>query len=270
MRLALLTPAAVALPIIAMGQEMFSGAEIPLTPTAYNMLRFDEDYSCLTNEANRTDWFDPIKYIPLRTDAPLWYLSFGGELRERFEGNYDPNFGIHGVGSDSYLLQRVTLLTDVHLGERVRFFAEGISGIVAGESHPAPPVQQDPIDLQFAFVDVVPYLTDDERLTLRVGRFGMSFGAGRLVATRAAPNIPFRFQGVELLYSRPGWEFTGFLTQPVEDSGGLSGADHSTTFWGLYATHYFDAPHSTGLDLYYLGIQNDHATYASGSGDEHR
>src|SRR6266478_2810353 len=170
-----------------LAQGVNTDAEIPLTPPAYKMLRFDEDYSCLTNQDNRTDLFDPVKYIPLRKGEPLWYLSFGGELRERFEGNYDPNFGIGGVGSDSYLLQRITLLSDVHLGERVRFFAEGISGIVAGESQHPPPVQQDPIDLQFAFVDVVPYLTDDERLTLRVGRFGMSFGAGRLVATRAAP-----------------------------------------------------------------------------------
>jgi hypothetical protein len=270
MRPALLSSALAILPAVASGQELKPGAEIPIPPPAYKMLRFDEDYSCLTNPASHTDWFDPVKYIPLRADDLLWYLSFGGELRERVEGNYDPNFGIHGVGPDSYLLQRITLSTDVHLGERVRVFAMGISGIVAGESHPPPPVQQDPIDLQFAFVDVVPYLTGDERLILRVGRFGMSFGAGRLVATRAAPNIPFRFQGVELLYSRPSWELTGFLTQPVEDSGGLSGSDHSTDFWGLYATHYFDAPRSTGLDLYYLGIVNEHATYASGSGDEHR
>src|SRR6266702_3024332 len=269
MRLVFLISASVVLPPTVLADDITTDAEIPVTPPAYKMLRFDEDYSCLTNPANRTDWFDPVKYIPLRSDDPLWYLSFGGELRERFEGNYDPNFGIHGVGSDSYLLQRVTLLTDVHLGERVRFFAEGISGIVAGESHPPAPVQQDPIDLQFAFVDLVPYLTDDERLTLRVGRFGMSFGAGRLVATRAAPNIPFRFQGVELLYSRPDWELTGFLTQPVKDSGGLNGTDHSTTFWGLYATHYFDAPRRTGLDLYYLVIHNENARYASVSGDEH-
>jgi len=270
MRPALLSSLFAVMPVLASAQELKPGGEIPITPPGYKMLRFDEDYSSLTNSANRTDWFDPVKYIPLRADDPLWYLSFGGELRERVEGNYDPNFGIHGVGPDSYLLQRITLSTDVHLGERVRVFAMGISGIVAGESHPPPPVQQDPIDLQFAFVDVVPYLTDDERLILRVGRFGMSFGAGRLVATRAAPNIPFRFQGVELLYSRPSWELTGFLTQPVEDSGGLSGSDHSTDFWGLYATHYFDAPRSTGLDLYYFGIVNEHATYTSGSGDEHR
>jgi hypothetical protein len=270
MRLVLLISVFVVLPIVVSGQEMKPGAEFPLQPPAYKMLRFDEDYSSLTNPANRTDWFDPVKYIPLRPDEPLWYLTFGGELRERFEGNYDPNFGIGVPGSDSYLLQRITLLTDVHLGERVRFFVEGISGIVAGESLPPPPVQQDPLDLQFAFVDLVPYLTDDQRFTVRVGRFGMSFGAGRLVATRAAPNIPFRFGGLELLYSRPGWDMTGFITQPIKDSGGISWLDHSTTFWGIYTTHYFDAPRSTGLDLYYLGIYNEDATFASGSGNELR
>src|SRR5712672_1141671 len=125
----------VVLPAIVTAQQMIPGAEIPLTPPGYKMLRFDEDYSCLTNQANRTDFFDPVKYISLRKDDPRWYLSFGGELRERVEGNYDPNFGIGGVGSDSYLLQRITVLADVHLGKHVRFFVEGISGIVVGESH---------------------------------------------------------------------------------------------------------------------------------------
>lgn len=270
MRLALLISAPIVVPAIVAAQQLTPGAEIPLTPPGYKMLRFDENYSCLTNQANRTDLFDPVKYIPLRKDDPLWYLSFGGELRERAEGNYDPNFGIGGAGPDSYLLQRITLSADIHLGERVRFFAEGISGIVEGESHTPPPVQQDPGDLQFAFVDVVPWLTDDQRLTLRAGRFGMSFGAGRLVATRAAPNIPFRFDGLEALYSWPLWNVTAFLTQPVKDSGHIDSEDHSTSFWGLYVTHYFDAPRTTGLDLYYLGIHNDRATYASGTAGENR
>src|SRR5579862_5024806 len=134
MRPALLISVFGVMPVVLSAQELKPGAEIPLQPPTYKMLRFDEDYSCLTNPANRSDWFDLAKYIPLREDDPLWYVSFGGELRERFEGNFDPNFGIHGLSSDSYLLQRVTLLADVHLGERVRFFAEGISGVVAGES----------------------------------------------------------------------------------------------------------------------------------------
>src|SRR5271154_2229388 len=193
MRHAILTGLSVLLPGVVLAGDMTSTGEIPAPPSAYQMLRFDENYSALANPSSRTDWFDPIKYIPLRTNDPSWYLTFGGELRERFEGNYDPNFGIHGAGADSYLLQRITLLADLHLGERVRVYAEGISGLQEGDSQPAPPVQQDPIDLQFAFLDLVPYLTEDESLTLRAGRFGMSFGSGRLVAPPAATNIPFPF-----------------------------------------------------------------------------
>src|SRR6266581_3703383 len=246
MRLALLISVPIVVPAIVAAQQLTPGAEIPLTPPGYKMLRFEEDYSYLTNQANRTDLVDPVKYIPLRQEHPLWYLTIGVELRERYEGHYDPNFGIGGKGSDSYLLQRITLLTDVHLGERLRFFAEGISGVIEGESQPAPHVQDNTIDLQFAFVDVVPWLKDGERLTLRAGRFGMSFGSGRLVATRAAPNIPFKFDGFEILYARPLWEATAFLTRPVKDSGGFDGEDHSTAFWGLYLTHWLAAPHKFG------------------------
>lgn len=270
MRLVLLFSFAAALPAIVDAQELNQGVEIPLAPPAYQVFRYEENYSCLTNPATRTNWVDQAKYIPLRSDNPLWYLTFGGEVRERFEGNYPLNWGIGGVGSDSYLLQRITFLSDVHLGERVRFFAEGISGLMLGSSQPAPPVQQDPIDLNFAFVDVVPFLTDDQRLTLRVGRFGLLFGSGRLVAPRVPVNIDFRFDGFELLYSRPLWEATGFMTQPAADTGGINGEDHSTTFWGLYVTHWFDAPHKLGIDLYYLGYDNQHAVYASGKGEEER
>src|SRR5580704_6019173 len=112
MRLALLISVPIVVPAIVAAQQLTPGAEIPLTPPGYKMLRFDENYSYLTNQANRTDLFDPVKYIPLGKDDPLWYLSFGGELRERFEGNYDPNFGIGAVGSDSYLLQRIALSAD--------------------------------------------------------------------------------------------------------------------------------------------------------------
>jgi hypothetical protein len=259
------------LPLTIIAADMSATNEIPsLSPSYHEIFRFDEDYSCLSDPAKRTDWFDPIKYIPLRTNAPDWYLTVGGQFRERFEGNYEPNFGVGGQGDDSYLLQRLTLSADLRLGERVRVFAEGISGLMEGETPPPPPPQQDPIDLQFAFLDLIPYLTDDESLTLRVGRFGLSLGAGRLVASRAAPNIPFKFDGVQMLYARPQWEATAFLTQPGRDSGGFDGEDHTTTFWGLYLTHWFDAPRKIGLDLYYLGIHDEHGAYASGTGDELR
>ena len=118
-------------------EEVAVTGESPPAPPAYKMLRFTEDYSWLSDPAKRGDLFDPIKYIPLRTNEPDWYLTLGGEARERFEGNYEQNFGIR-AGDNSYWMQRLTLLGDLHLGQRVRFFVEGISGLVAGESLPAP------------------------------------------------------------------------------------------------------------------------------------
>jgi hypothetical protein len=243
--------------------------DAPATAPSYKPLRFEEDYSKLANEASPRDVFDDLRYIPFVKDSPDWYLSLGGELRERFEAIDHDNFGIQS-GSDSFLLQRIVLLADLHFGSHFRGFVSGISGLVWGEDQPAPPVQDDPADLFFAFLDIAPYATPDERLTLRVGRYGMSFGSGRLVATRAAPNIPFRFDGFEILYSRPGWTATAFLNHPAKDSGGLDGSNGSITFWGLYATHWFDAERSTGIDLYYLGIHREHGAYFSGKGDEHR
>src|SRR5258707_8867016 len=90
MRLALLISVPIVVPAMVAAQQLTPGAEIPLTPPGYKMLRFDENYSYLTNQANRTDLFDPVKYIPLRQDDPLWYATFAGELRERYEGHYDP------------------------------------------------------------------------------------------------------------------------------------------------------------------------------------
>src|SRR5882757_6143639 len=228
MRREWLIPVLLVAPFTALADDMTP--ESQFVPPAYKILRFDEDYSCLANPTNRTDWVDPVKYIPLRTNAPAWYLTMGGEVRERFEGSYNPNFGIGAKGQNpnSYWLQRGTLLSDVHLGDRFRIFAEGISGVIEGENKPAPDVQDDPLDLQFAFADFLPYLTDDESLTLRGGRFGMSFGSGRLVATRAAPNIPFRFDGFEAIYSSPLWEASAFITRPVEDDGHIDSEDHST------------------------------------------
>jgi Alginate export len=260
-----------ALPTAILAEDMTTTNETSFSPPPYHeILRFDEDYSYLSDPALRQDWFDPIKYIPLRAKEPDWYLTLGGGLRERFQGTYNPNFGIGGTAPDSVWLQRITFLGDLHLGERVRVFAEGISGLAGGGSEPAPPVDDDPIDLQFAFADVVPYLTEDARLTLRGGRFGMYLGSGRLVATRAAPNIPLRFDGFETLYSQPSWNAVGFLARPVEDTGAFAGGNPNTIFWGLYLTHWFDAPRKVGVDAYYLGISNEQATYASGTASEHR
>src|SRR5687768_866569 len=80
-------------------------------PPPYKLFRFDEDYSYLRDPARRTDVWDPIKYISLGP-SPAWYLSFGGELRERFEFYSHPNLGLQGQGPNGYLLHRLLLHAD--------------------------------------------------------------------------------------------------------------------------------------------------------------
>jgi hypothetical protein len=134
-----------------------------------------------------------VKYIPLNPADPNSYLSFGGEIRERYEHYTNPGFGIPPQPNDNdYLLQRITLSADLHLNK---------SGICAG-FRPAirrrgtgAPVQQDrstsrPSHFKFDL---------SQRLPLRGGRFEMTYGSGRLVATRAPGRHPFKFDGLQII-----------------------------------------------------------------------
>ena len=153
-------------------------------PPPYTLLRFNEDYRYLSDPNNRTDPFDPYKYISLSPSNPDTYLSLGGALRERYEHFTNPGFGVGTLPEhQDYLRQRLTLDADLHLSPNIRFFVQGISGLQIGDTREAAPTNQDPIDLQQAFADLK--LTDPNNgkdyLIVRGGRFEMNLGAGRLV-----------------------------------------------------------------------------------------
>lgn len=70
-------------PATALCDDLTDTTEKSALPPSYKVLRFDESYLYLGDAGKRADLFDPIKYIPLRTGDPFWYLTIGGELRER-------------------------------------------------------------------------------------------------------------------------------------------------------------------------------------------
>lgn len=244
-------------------------------PPPYTLLRFNEDYRYLSSPANRTDPFDPVKYIPLNPADPNSYLSFGGEIRERYEHFTHPGFGLFDEpGHNDYLLQRITLSADLHLNKNVRFFVQGISGLQFGGEGPAPPVDQDPINLQQAFVDFkfTDFPDAQDYLVLRGGRFAMTYGSGRLVATRNGPNIPFKFDGLQIIDAIGGGKIYAFVTKPArEQKHSFDDEFGGQLFWGLYGTTPTLIP-QLGLkaDLYYLGFKDDQARFAAGVGDEER
>jgi hypothetical protein len=92
----------------------------------YSNTRYDDDFSYLHDPACRTDFWDPVKYIPLGVEKG-WYLSLGGEIRERYERFHNPLWGQQPQSPGGYLLQRYLVFGDLHFGEEVRVFAELMS-----------------------------------------------------------------------------------------------------------------------------------------------
>ncbi len=246
------------------------------SPPPYTLLRFNENYSYLADPARRTDPFDSLKYIPLSADNPLSYLSLGGDLRERYEHFTYPAFGVSpDLRRTDYLLQRFDVDADLHFNEHLRLFTQGISGYEWGSNTPAPPVDQDPAALQQAFLDFRAdnsSAADPEYLVLRAGRFEMSNGSGRLIATRQGPNIPFKFDGIEFIGAAHDAKIYAFFTNPAREKTAAFDEDFPhQRFGGIYATTpVLSSAINLRADIYYLYYQAESVRYANGTGPEVR
>ena len=198
------------------------------------------------------------------------YLSFGGELRERFESYSNPNFGIKAPAHNAYLLHRLLLHADLHLNDYVRGFVQlgelqrvGVRGVTST-------TDIDQLDLMQGFVDIrVPTPLGDAP-TLRSGRQEVLLGFQRLVSVREGPNVRRAFDGVRLSDSWNGASIDLLALRPVQDQFGSFNdpANPRQALWGAYAT----VPVWGGLkaDLYWLGYENDAAKFRGQTGEERR
>ncbi len=247
----------------------------PSQPPSYKPLRYDEDYRYLQDPNRWTDFWDPIKYVPLfgRDDS---YLSLGGEARERFETVHNDSFGLapaNAQGFNSDALQRYMLHGDLHVGPQLRLFGQVFSGQEDGRiGGPRPEIDRDAFDVHQAFVDWVSPLAENDSLTWRVGRQEFKYGSGRLIDVREGPNLRLSFDAARVLAKVGDWSADGWWSQPVRNRPGAfdDDPDPARSFWGLYATGPFRALSQATLDLYYLGYENHEAVYEQGPGNELR
>lgn len=243
-------------------------------PPPYTLLRYNERYLWLADPARRTDFLDAAKYLALDDRDPRRHLSFGGEFRLRHETFANAGFGIaDGSPDTSVLLQRIALHADLHVDERLRVFAQVLSAVQHGDRDEASPINENPVDLQQAFADYTfgDTTANGRRLIARLGRFSINLGSGRLVATRAAPNVPLKFDGLQFIAARDAARLYGFLLRPVQESRrDLDGQDDSRSLWGIYATTPTGWRIPATLDLYYLGAHDDDRRYRRGEAAETR
>ncbi len=250
-----------ALPLWAQVQD-----ESPAPVRTYNLLRENDDWSFLADPSQQSDFWDPIKYIPLRCEA--CYVSLGGEIREAFEQVGNDNWGKQPY-SNAFLLQRYMLHSDWHLGKNFRVFVQLKSGLEDFRTGGPRPIDEKRLDFEAAFLEVG-NTHKKNWAVLRVGRQELNNGSGRLVSVREGPNVRQSFDGVKLRSKAGEWYVDAWAVRPDVDNFGFfdNVPDHTTAFWGLYASR----PWRRGVayDVYYLGLDRKNATFERGTAAELR
>lgn len=224
-------------------------------------LRYNEDYSFLKQDTSVT-WYKRLKYLPMASSRT--YLSFGGEVRYQYflVGNED--WGESTEDEDGYILSRFLMHSDLHIGSYFRTFIQ-LQGSGANGREPASAVDENPLDIHQAFVDV-----KAGAVTVRVGRQELSYGSQRLISVRELPNNRQAFDGLKLSFdgnsSHADILYTHYVT--VQDGIFDDTVHDDIKLWGLY----FTLNRSTGclLDLYYLGLGKKQASFDDGAGKEIR
>lgn len=233
----------------------------------FKLLRYDEDFSFLKDSA-RT-FYNRIKYVSLSLDGSN-YVSFGGEIRQELDRAKNEDWGAANAGTDFYSLQRYNLHADLHFGRRFRIFGQLRSGLEFGRRNGPRPIDEDQLNLQNLFIDVIPYQRRQQSLVLRFGRQEIQYGSGRLVDVREGPNLRQYFDGAKIAYASSKWHIDVFAFE----NGRIKTAVFDNPFsqraklWGVYST-WFASPEK-GVDLYYLGIDRKQIKFDEGVANEIR
>lgn len=255
----------------AVATPVFAHAEGTLTPPPYQQLRYDEDYTYLRDPSRSVDFWDTLKYVPLKSDGSI-YLSLGGEARERYEYFDNTSWGQGPQDNNGYLLQRYMLHADLHLESHIRLFGQIKSGLEDGRTGGPRPPDKDKLDLHQAFLDLAFGLGGESSLVIRAGRQEVAYGSSRLVSVREGPNVRQSFDGARMTLRAWGWSVDGFVTRPVKTKVDVfdDGTDFTRSFWGMYASGPLPILSNGNVDIYYMGLDKGSAKFDQGTAHEHR
>lgn len=247
-----------------------SRADDPQVPYP-KVLRYEEDYRYLADPAKRSDFWDPIKFIPL-TPTKESYLTIGGEWRERYENFDPPALGLTGIDHDAFVLHRFLLSADLHLGEEFRTFVQLGSHLESGRKGLPVPTDEDDFDLQQGFLETNLDVTETTSVGLRAGRQEIILGSGRLVTIREGTNVRRSFDGARAMLRSADYSLDALWARTVELEDGVFDDEPNSdeALWGLYGVLPVPGVGGARMDLYYLGLEREPAFYAAGTADERR
>jgi len=250
-----------------------NAAACPDAPKSLPLTTYDEPVEYLASSNCRTSPLDKIQFIPLRRDNENYYVSFGFWIRERGEYASNPNWSDKPSGNP-YLMQRYFLHTDLHLGERFRFFGELATSLVDGRNGgPRPGLDEEKMYVHQGFFDLGLWKSGHNSLTFRAGRQEMAFGSQNLVSTRDGRNIRRSLDGARLTWVKGDWTVDLLAARPTLENADYfdNPPNHSQSFWAAYAVHPFRFLPRGNIDLYYMGLDNKSVAFdGKGAGREQR
>lgn len=259
--------------LTALAQDEESTTETPPEPPpatrpTISFYRWQEDWSVLADPALRTEPLDSLKYIPLFPDDPKSYVSFGATVRERFELNHAPSFGIGEKSGDSYLLSRLQFHADIRPNENWQIFTQ-LEDVRAPGKDPLTPVDENKLDLRLAFVAFTHDLAGGT-LKLRIGRQEMAYDLQRFVSVRDGPNVRQAFDAAWADWEKDEWRFIGFWSHPVQyrDEHPFDDKSNNHFQYGGFRVERTVGPGS--VSAYYSRYDLDDADYLDAQGNERR
>lgn len=234
---------------------------------SFKLLRYDENYENLKDSSR--NFYEKVKFTPLNKKGNV-YLSFGGEARYEYVDFNNEDWGRLNIGHNNFLLQRYDLHTDLHLGKRLRIFAQLRSALQDGRINGPRPIDEDHLNVQNLFVDAIVLQKSDKTITVRAGRQEIDYGSGRLISVREGPNARLSFTGGKIMYTSPRLSIDAFamMTDTINTAVFDNKSSRQLNLWGGYSK--WIIPHSGNLDIYYIGIRRDIATFEEGAAKEIR
>lgn len=238
------------------------------TIPAFLPLRYEENYSFLKNDTTG-NWYKKLKYATFSKNNNT-YVSFGGEVRFQYFWFKNEEWGNGSTDNDGYVLARYLIHADFHVGKIIRTFIQLQSSLTNGKIVSSP-VEENPLEVHQAFVDIKLMTKLKKYLLLRIGRQELLYGSQRLVSVRDLPNNRQAFDAVKSVYSFKNYRIDLFYGHYVAAKKGIfnDGFNQHTKLWGGYISG-GKIPVVENIDLYYLGLWKDKSAFDIGIAKELR
>ena len=211
-----------------------------------------------------------VKRVPLLANGQVW-AQFGAQNRTRIEIWRNVGFGDPHNDDDAYILNRLLVRADLHLGRRIKTVVEIKSAVLTNRDLPGGrrPSDADDLDFQNAYLELELPSGKNGAIGLRGGRQELLFGHQRLVSPLDWTNTRRTFDAVRGTVRAGSWTLDGLLAQPVRIlKSQINRRDRGTDLLGVYAVK--KSGRTPAMDLYWLVLIRDSATVNGTTGRETR